>query len=168
MFCPLNQNHVQLVLVTMNISIWLFFLCWFTLVTRLKQFFLYGNTYPTMYFNLAKLETCLSVLASTPSTIWILLLFASLCNSILSFNNPMLQSLLGQSASTCHKNDGPWNQQLLHVSFPLINSCIFFNLMDTISNKHFASFRIAPNVVQNYLAISPKSLLPTIYLQLFP
>ena len=40
MFCLLNQNHVQLAPATMNLSVWLFFLCWFTLVTRLKQFFL--------------------------------------------------------------------------------------------------------------------------------
>ena len=39
--------------------------------------------------------------------------------------------------------------------------------MDTISNKHFELFRIAPNAYQNYLAISPKFLFLTIYLQLF-
>ena len=81
------------------------------------KFFLYSNTYPTMGFNLAQLETYLSVLASTSSTIWIALPFAFLFNSTSSFNDPMLQSLLEQSGSTCRKNDGPWNQRLLDVTF---------------------------------------------------
>ena len=152
----------------------------FPLLQDSSNFFLYSNTDPTISFNLAQPETRLLLLAKTPSTIWISLLFASFFNSASSFNDPMLQSLLGQSASTCQKNDGSWKQRLLHVSFHqqdllclrhssvLINPCIFFNLMDTVSNKHFESFRIAPNLCENYLAIISKSLLQIIYLQLFP
>ena len=131
MFCLLNQNHVKLVLVTTNLSICLFFLCWVTLVTRLKQFFLYSNTYPTTQFNLVKhIITNLNSIA-----------FCFFLSSTSSFNDPIVESLT------------------------LVE---FFNMMDTIRNKYFELFRIAPHVCQNYLAITPKSLLQTIYLQLFP
>ena len=82
-----------------------------------RNFFLHSNTYPTMLFNLAQFETRLSVLASTSSTIWIALPLTPLFNTTSSFNDPMLQSLLGQNDLTCHKNDGRWKQRLFDVSF---------------------------------------------------
>ena len=47
----------------------------------------------------------------------IVLIFASLFNSTSSFSDPMLQFLFDPSASTCHKNDRPWNQWLSDFSF---------------------------------------------------
>ena len=133
MFCLFNQIHVQLVLVTMNLSVWPFFLCWITFVTRLKQFFLVQQHIPNNTFQLVlawDLSFSISkhIINNSNSV-------ASLFNSTSSFNDPMLQSLIGQSDSTCHKNDGPWKQQLLDVSFlgssPHEASSVGFSLFDT-------------------------------------